>query len=53
MYKRQVYNQAVLPRVIITNSSGFDVQLNGIYVSNSGFIQPSVFGISHTINNVA
>ncbi|MEE0756887.1 hypothetical protein [Allofournierella sp.] len=48
-----VYNQAVLPRVIITNSSGFDVQLNGIYVSNSGFIQPSVFGISHTINNVA
>ena len=48
-----VYNQAVLPRVIITNSSGFDVQLNGVYVTNSGFIQPSVFGISHTINNVA
>ncbi len=48
-----VYNQAVLPRVIITNSSGFDVQLNGIYVTNSGFIQPSVFGIGHTISDVA
>ena len=47
-----VYNQAVLPRVILTNSSHFDVQLNGIYVSNSGFIQPSVFGIRHTIKDV-
>ncbi len=48
----KVYDQAMLPRVIITNSTDRGITLNAIYTSNEGYIKPAVFGVGSYIEAV-
>lgn len=48
-----VYDQAMLPLVLITNSTDYTVVLPNVYLINSGYINPQVTGVKTDLRTVS